>query len=119
MVYVAVQIPALFVAAIAAPPPNWLKSTVTPAISRLLSPTAVLFHVTVTVSPTLNAPPVPLAPLMLILLSETVGGVVSIARFLFAPREPVEPGDGSVKIAGVPPVSLMDPPFKINAPVLV
>ena len=34
-------------------------------------------QVAVTVSPTLNAPPVPLAPLILILASVTTGGIVS------------------------------------------
>ena len=39
--------------ATAAPPPNWLKSTVTPLTPVLLSPPAVLFQVAVTVSPIL------------------------------------------------------------------
>src|SRR2546423_101732 len=55
--------PALFRATTAAGPANWLKSTVTLARSALLSPAAALFQVAVTVSPTLKAPPVPLAPL--------------------------------------------------------
>src|SRR5438105_7987721 len=68
----------LLVADTVEPPPNWLKSTVTPEIvSALLSPPAVLFQVAVTVSPTLKAPPVPVAPLMLILGSVTVGAMLS------------------------------------------
>ena len=47
--YVAVQVPLLFVAVTAVPPPNWLKSTVTVRIVEvLLSPPDVLFHVAVT-----------------------------------------------------------------------
>ena len=71
---VAVQVPALLVAATAAPPPNWLKSTVTPVMPLLLSPLVVLFQLAVTVSPSRKAPPVPLAPAMLICPSVTVGG---------------------------------------------
>src|SRR5262249_15000769 len=46
-------------------------------VSALLSPPAVLFHVAVTVLPILKAPPVPVAPLMLILGSVTVGAILS------------------------------------------
>ena len=77
-VKLAVQVPALLAATTAAPPPNWLKSTVTPLMSLLLSPPAVLFQVAVTVSPTLKAPPVPVAPLILIFPSVTVGLLASI-----------------------------------------
>ena len=76
-VKVAVQVSLLLLAATAAPPPNWLKSTVTEATSLLLSPPAVLFQVAVTVSPTIYAPPVPLAPLIEMLASVIVGGVES------------------------------------------
>ncbi|MNV69462.1 hypothetical protein D3C71_1623740 [compost metagenome] len=77
MVWVAVQVPLLFVAATAAPPPNWLKSIVTPVMVLLLlspPPTAVLFQVAVTVSPILYAPLVPVAPEMLMAPLVTVGG---------------------------------------------
>src|SRR3569832_57337 len=78
IVLVVVQVPDEFVAATADPPPNWLKSTVTlERVSVLLSPAAVLFQVAVTVSPILKSPPVPLAPLMLILASVTVGATSS------------------------------------------
>ncbi|HWQ72672.1 MAG TPA: hypothetical protein VN370_10170 [Desulfitobacteriaceae bacterium] len=73
MVYEAVHVPELLVAA-TTPPPNWLKSTVTELISLLLSPVAVLFQMAVTVSPILNAPPVPVPLLMEILASVTTGG---------------------------------------------
>ena len=70
--------PALLVAATAAPPPNWVKFTVTPLmVSLLLSPPAVLFQVAVTVSPILKAPPAPVAPLMLIFPSVTTGAMLS------------------------------------------
>src|SRR3569623_746676 len=51
-------------------------------VSALLSPPAVLFQVAVTVSPSLDAPPVPLAPLMLILASVTVGATLSTVRLV-------------------------------------
>ena len=44
-------------------------------MSALLSPPAVLFHVAVTVSPILYAPPVPLAPLIAIFAAVTVGAL--------------------------------------------
>ena len=70
--------PEVLVAVTAEPPPNALKSTVAlEIVSLLLSPLAVLFQVAVTVSPILKAPPVPLAPLMLILASVTVGAMLS------------------------------------------
>ncbi len=53
MEYVAVQVLPPFDVATTAPPPNWLKSMVTPVIPALLSPPAVLFQVAVTVSPIL------------------------------------------------------------------
>ena len=65
------------------PPPNWLKSAVTlEMVSLLLSPLPVLFQVAVTVSPILNAPPVPLPPLMLIRASVTVGAMLSTDKLL-------------------------------------
>ncbi|MNU98232.1 hypothetical protein D3C71_883370 [compost metagenome] len=73
-VYVAVQMPALLMATMAEPPPNWLKSTVTALTPALLSPLALLFHVAVRVSPILYAPPVPVPPLMLMRASLIVGG---------------------------------------------
>ncbi len=77
-VVLAVQVPALLVAATASPPPNWLKSMVAPLmVSLLLSPPAVLFQVAVTVSPILYAPPVPDPPEMLILASVTAGATLS------------------------------------------
>lgn len=45
----------------------------------------------------------------------TVAGVVSITSALFAPRELVAPGVGSVSIAAFPAVSLMVPPFSTRA----
>ena len=51
--------------------------------SALLSPVAeVLFQVAVTTSPTRKAPPVPVAPLMLILASVTTGGWLSTVAFV-------------------------------------
>ena len=73
-IWLALQMPALLVAATAAPPPNWLKSTVTPVMPLLLSPLVVLFQLAVTVSPSRKAPPLPVAPAMLILASVTFGG---------------------------------------------
>ena len=74
----AVQVPELLLAATAAPPPNCVKFTVTPEmVSELLSPPAVLFQVAVTVSPILNAPPVPLAPEIESLASLTVTATLS------------------------------------------
>lgn len=74
MVWVAVQVSELFDAATAAPPPNSVKSTVTPAmVSAFASPPPVLFQVAVTVSPVMKAPPAPLAPLIEILPSLTDG----------------------------------------------
>src|SRR5256885_1284417 len=46
------------------------------SVAALLSPPAVLFHVAVTISPILKAPPNPVAPLMLIFASDTVGAVL-------------------------------------------
>ena len=45
--------PELLVAATAVPPPNWLKSTVTEAMSVLASPPVPPAQVAVTVSPIL------------------------------------------------------------------
>ncbi len=75
--------PEELVAATAEPPPNWLKFTVTAEmVSALLSPPAVLFQVAVTVSPILKTPPVPVAPLMLMLASVTVGAMLSTVAFV-------------------------------------
>jgi hypothetical protein len=72
-------VPLELIAATALPPPNWLKSTVAAEIvSLLLSPLAVLSQVAVTVSPILKAPLLPLAPLMLMFASVTVGAWLSI-----------------------------------------
>ena len=49
----------------------------------------------------------------------TVGTDPSTTIFLFADNDPVEPGTGSIKIASFPPLSLIMPPFKTNAFVLV
>ena len=43
----------------------------------------------------------------------------STTIFLFADNDPKEPGSGSVKMALFPPLSLIIPPFKINAFVFV
>src|ERR1043165_4868013 len=85
MVYVAVQMPLLFVAVTAVPPPNWLKFTVTAEIvSALLSPAAVLSQLAVTVSPILKTPPGPGPPVTLIWAAVTVGGILSTVA-LFVP----------------------------------
>ena len=46
-------------------------------VSELLSPDAVLFHVGTAVSPFLNAPDVPLAPVTEMFAADTVGTIVS------------------------------------------
>lgn len=51
--WLAVHRPLVLLAATAAPPPNALKSTVTPVMPLLLSPLAELFQVALTVSPCL------------------------------------------------------------------
>ena len=67
----------------AVPPPKALKLTVTVEIvSALLSPLLVLFHVAVTVSPILKAPPVQLAPLIEMFASVTVGATLSTVALL-------------------------------------
>ncbi|MBA7706029.1 hypothetical protein ES703_114874 [subsurface metagenome] len=53
IVYVASHVSKEFEATTAAPPPNAVKSTVTPDISLLLSPPTVLFQVAVTTSSTI------------------------------------------------------------------
>src|ERR1043165_3907014 len=82
--------PLALVAATAVPPPNWLKLTVTVAIvTGLLSPLVELFHVAVTVSPILKAPPVPVPPLMLIRGAVTVGvGLAAKLRLSMASASP-------------------------------
>jgi hypothetical protein len=106
IVYVAFHVPELFVAATAAPPPNWLKSTVTPIIvALLLSPPAVLFHVAVTVSPILYAPPVPLAPLMEMFASVTFGTVDTNTPAAVLPV--------NVNVALLPASSFMVPPLSV------
>jgi hypothetical protein len=45
----------------------------------------------------------------------TVGAVVSMAMLLLAPIEPAAPGEGSVRWASVPSVSLMVPPLRAIA----
>src|ERR1043165_7353115 len=84
VVYVAVQMPLLFVAVTAVPPPNGLKFTVTvEMVSALLSPVAaVLSQEAVTVSPILKAPPVPVPPLTLMCAAVTVGATLSTVALL-------------------------------------
>ncbi len=80
MVYEAVQVPEEFVAATADPPPNSLKSMVTPVMSLLLSPLAVLSQVAVTVSPILYVPPLPDGDeVITILASVTFGPGATVA----------------------------------------
>src|ERR1043165_1145394 len=75
----------LFVAAIGVTPPNWLKSTLTVVMGRLLlSPLAVLSHLAVTVSPIWNAPDGAVAPLRLMCAAVTVGATLSTLT-LFVP----------------------------------
>ena len=45
-------------------------------------------------------------------IDETVGAIVSITIDLFVPREPVAPGEGSVKVASLVALSRMLPLFK-------
>ena len=52
-------------------------------------------------------------------LSVTVGGEVSIMIALLAPRDPVAPGAGSVKVAALPSESFNVPLFNARALVLV
>ncbi|KAF0187242.1 MAG: hypothetical protein FD165_2923 [Gammaproteobacteria bacterium] len=68
----------MLLALTAVPPPKALKFTVTVEIvSELLSPLLVLLQVANTVSPILKAPLVPLAPLIVIFASVTVGATLS------------------------------------------
>ena len=67
-----------------APPPNSVKSIVTDAMSPLLSPLTVLSHVAVTASPILNVPPVPVAPVKLMLEAVTTGGFASTVALLLS-----------------------------------
>ena len=48
---------------------------------------------------------------------EIVGAVVSITKDLLAPKEFASPTVGSVKVAGLPAISLIEPPFRTNADV--
>ena len=45
----------------------------------------------------------------------TAGATVSTTRFLFAPSEPVAPGEGKVKAALLPVWSLMVAPLRVSA----
>ena len=91
MVWLAVQTPLLLTAA-TIPPPNALKSTVTVAMSALASPPAVLFHVTVTVSPITKRPPGPLAVgLMVVLATLTLGAETSRKMLSAVPTGPATP----------------------------
>ncbi|ODN65749.1 hypothetical protein A6302_04498 [Methylobrevis pamukkalensis] len=70
----------------ALPPPKAEKSTVTPAIvSALRSPRRLLSQTTVTVSPILKAPPVPVAPLAETLPSVATGAAVSTTAWVSSP----------------------------------
>jgi hypothetical protein len=45
----------------------------------------------------------------------STGGVVSITIALFTPSEPVVPGAGSVRLAGLLAALLIVPPFSVSA----
>jgi len=45
------------------------------------------------------------------------GGVVSMVREEFAPRDPLAPGVGRIRDAAVIPAAVMLPPFNVRAPV--
>ena len=76
--WVAVQIPAALVAGTATGPLKADRLMVTALmVSALLSPTAVLFHWAVTVSPALKTPPAPDAPDRAMLPEVTTGAMLS------------------------------------------
>src|SRR5579871_3134420 len=85
---------------------TWLAGGVT-TFTTLLKVTVMLI--------TAPTPYVPFAVVELTFV--TVGAVVSITRFVLAAREPAAPGDGNVRVATFPAMSLIVPPLRDKAPV--